>query len=241
MLHMMPRLAHPLPTPAEPLVVPFPPGIRAVVFDVVHTLVEPWPSVAVAYHEAGARHGVDLDPAVIQPRFRAAWRRQEELDAANAPPFATSRGREADRWRQIVADVFTGSAKIDRIFADLWDHFARPESWRPMPGGQELVQAARAGGLPVALASNFDERLLGLAGAVEPLTLADHVFASSELGWRKPSGEFFRAVERRLGLGPEQLLLVGDDPELDIAAARRAGWHAQPLDCEGSPVPRSRR
>ena len=128
-----------------------------------------------------------------------------------------------------MAEVFAGAGEIDRIFADLWDHFGRPESWRPVPSGQELVLAARAAGLPVALASNFDERLLGLATAVEPLTLAEHVFASSELGWRKPSGEFFRAVERRLGLGPAQLLLVGDDPELDVAAARRAGWHARPL------------
>ena len=63
----------------------------------------------------------------------------------------------------------------------------------------------------------------------EPLTLAEHVFASSELGWRKPSAEFFRAVERRLGRKPHELLLVGDDPELDVAAARRAGWHARPL------------
>ncbi len=198
-------------------------------FDVVHTLVEPWPTVAVAYHEAGRRHGIELDPAEIQARFRAAWRRQEDLDAAGSPPFATSRGRELDRWRQIVTEVFAGAGDTDRIFADLWEHFGRPDSWRPVPVGRELVVAARAAGLPVALASNFDERLLGLAAAVEPLTLADHVFASSELGWRKPSAEFFRAVERRLGLRPEELLLVGDDPELDIAAARRAGWHAHAL------------
>ncbi|MFM8414572.1 MAG: HAD-IA family hydrolase [Planctomycetota bacterium] len=225
----MPPLAPPLPASTAPLAAPLPAGLRAVVFDVVHTLVEPWPSVAVAYHEAGARHGVELDPAVIQPRFRAAWRRQEELDAAQTPAFATSRAREADRWRQIVAEVFADTDATDRIFADLWAHFGRPDAWRPLPAGRDLVLAARGAGLPVVLASNFDERLLGLAAVVEPLTLADHVFASSELGWRKPAAEFFRAIERRLDLKPEQLLLVGDDPELDVAAARRAGWHARPV------------
>jgi putative hydrolase of the HAD superfamily len=224
----MPPLASPPAAESRPSFA-LPPGVRAVVFDVVHTLVEPWPSVPIAYQEAGRRHGIDLDPAEIQARFRAAWRRQEDLDAAGSPPFATSRGRELDRWRQIVTEVFAGAGDTDRIFADLWEHFGRPDSWRPVPVGRELVVAARAAGLPVALASNFDERLLGLAAAVEPLTLADHVFASSELGWRKPSAEFFRAVERRLGLRPEELLLVGDDPELDIAAARRAGWHAHAL------------
>lgn len=225
----MPPLAPSSPPADAPLAASFPAGVRAVVFDVVHTLVEPWPSVAIAYHEAGLRHGVALDPEVIQPRFRAAWRRQEELDAIASPPFATSRDRESDRWRQIVSEIFSDAATIDPIFADLWDHFGRPEAWRPVPVGSDLLLAARRAGLPVALASNFDERLLGLAAVVEPLTLAHSVFASSELGWRKPSGEFFREVERRLGLGPEELLLVGDDPELDVAAARRAGWHARPL------------
>jgi putative hydrolase of the HAD superfamily len=207
----------------------FPPGVRAAVFDVVHTLVEPAPAVAVAYHEAGLRHGVSLTPAVIRDRFAAAWKRQEALDAVAAKPFATSRGREADRWREIVTDVFEASPAGAAIFADLWGHFGRPDAWRPVPAGRDLVLAARAAGLPVVLASNFDERLLGLADALEPLTLADHVFASSELGWRKPSLEFFRAVEDRLGLRPDELILVGDDADLDIAAARRAGWHARPL------------
>ena len=230
MLPPMPPLAPPPPACDTALAAPLPAGLRAVVFDVVHTLVEPWPSVAVAYHEAGARHGVQLDPAVIQARFRAAWRRQEQLDAAQTPPFATSRAREAERWRQIVAEVFFDVAATDRIFPDLWAHFGRPDAWRPLPAGRDLVLAARRAGLPVILASNFDERLLGLAAAVEPLTLAERVFASSELGWRKPAPQFFRAIERRLGLEPEQLLLVGDDPELDVAAARRAGWHARPLE-----------
>jgi putative hydrolase of the HAD superfamily len=134
-----------------------------------------------------------------------------------------------DRWRSIVADVFGGVPETESIFTDLWEHFGRPTSWRPVPSGRELVRASRAAGVPIALASNFDERLLGLATTVEPLTLADHVFASSDLGWRKPAIEFFRAVEERLGLRPHELVLVGDDPELDIAAARRAGWQACPV------------
>ena len=76
------------------------------------------------------------------------------------------------------------------------------------------------------LASNFDERLLTIAPRIEPLSLAGHVFASSELGWRKPAPEFFREVEARLGHEPGELLLVGDDLELDVAAARRAGWRS---------------
>jgi putative hydrolase of the HAD superfamily len=76
------------------------------------------------------------------------------------------------------------------------------------------------------LASNFDERLLGLAARMEPLSWVPHVFASSEIGWRKPAPEFFRWIEQRLGCEPAETLLVGDDPTLDLAAATRAGWQA---------------
>ncbi|MFM8709163.1 MAG: HAD family hydrolase [Planctomycetia bacterium] len=205
----------------------FPPaGVSVVVFDVVGTLIEPSPSVAVAYQRAAARHGIERDPHDIQRRFTAAWRRQEAVDAAARPAFATSRDREAERWRAIVEEVFEGTAAAASIFADLWEHFGRVEAWRPLDRGRELVRAAVEAQMTVALASNFDERLLAIAGQVEPLSWVPHVFPSSEIGWRKPAPEFFRWLERRLGCTPAEALLVGDDPDLDVAAARRAGWRA---------------
>jgi putative hydrolase of the HAD superfamily len=205
----------------------FPPaGVGVVVFDVVGTLVEPSPSVAVAYQQAAARHGLMVDAAVIQARFKAAWRRQEGIDAAAVPAFATSRGREAERWRAIVDDVFEEAAPASKIFTELWEHFGRVEAWQPLVHGRGLVRQAIDAGVTVALASNFDERLLAIAERLEPLAWVPHVFASSEIGWRKPAPEFFRWVERRLGCSPDEVLLVGDDPELDVAAARRAGWRS---------------
>jgi len=205
----------------------FPPeGVDVVVFDVVGTLVEPSPSVAVAYQQVALRHGLTVDTSIIQQRFKAAWRRQEAIDAAAVPAFATSRGREAQRWQAIVDDVFEGAAPAAAIFADLWEHFGLVEAWQPLAHGRELVRLAIDAGVTVALASNFDERLLAIAERLEPLSWVPHVFASSEIGWRKPAPEFFRWIERRLGCGPAAVLLVGDDPELDVAAARRAGWRS---------------
>lgn len=202
------------------------PGVRAVVFDVVGTLVEPFPSVAEAYRDAGRRHGLERSTEQIESRFRDAWRRQEAVDAAAVTPYATSRARERERWKSIVADVFGGDLAVDAIFHDLWGHFGRPGAWRALPEGTRLVGEAKRAGLVVALASNFDERLLGIARSVEPLVQADHVFASSEIGWRKPAIGFFRWIEERLALGPSEIMIVGDDPELDVAAGRRAGWQA---------------
>lgn len=225
----------PHPTVAEPpgggVPVAFPPpGVETVVFDVVGTLVTPDPPVAAIYRATALRRGIDVGEEDVRAAFARAWRRQETLDATAVPPHVTSRARERDRWRSIVDDVFPGAAQAPQIFAELWDHFGSPSAWRPLEQGVALVAAARAAGVEVALASNFDERLLAIAPAIAPLALARHVFASSELGWRKPALGFFRAVEARLGRRPDQLLLVGDDPRLDLAAARSAGWQARAVD-----------
>ena len=203
-----------------------PPGVTGVVFDVVGTLVEPAAAVAETYAAAGRRHGIDLEPTVVALRFAAAWRRQESIDALATVPFATSRDRERQRWAGIVADVFGGGDTAAAIFADLWVRYALPEAWRPIAAGAALAHSAIDAGLVVAVASNFDERLLAMAPALDPLQRIDEVLPSSEIGWRKPAAAFFRHVERRLRRRPGELLYVGDDPDLDVAAARAAGWRA---------------
>lgn len=203
-----------------------PPGARGVVFDVVGTLVEPWPPVAEAYLAAAARHGITADATTIRERFQAAWRRQEAADARADPPFVTSPDREVARWRAIVDDVFPAAPRSTAIFSDLWEHFARPQAWRPLAAGVELVDRALAANVIVALASNFDERLLTIAPHLEPLARIEHVFVSSLIGWRKPAPEFFAWIAEALSLPPAELFLVGDDPVLDVRAARRAGWRA---------------
>ena len=199
-------------------------GVDTVVFDVVGTLLEPAPSVSEAYKKSAEKFGVSVPVGEIAQRFSIAWERQESLDAQNKPAFITHRRREYDRWRQIVFDVFEASPAADKIFDDLWIHFGKPSSWQPVDQGCRLLETVREFGIEVAVASNFDERLLELAKHVEPLNGIEKIFASSELGWRKPAPQFFQAVESRLQKEPESLLLIGDDPRLDIAAAKAAGW-----------------
>ncbi|HVX63382.1 MAG TPA: HAD family hydrolase, partial [Pirellulales bacterium] len=55
-------------------------------------------------------------------------------------------------------------------------------------------------------------------------------FISSQLGVRKPAREFFSAIEARLKLPPERLLLAGDDLTNDYEGARAAGWQRVLID-----------
>jgi len=48
---------------------------------------------------------------------------------------------------------------------------------------------------------------------------------SADVGRAKPHPALFEAAARWAGLAPEAMLHIGDDPERDILAARRAGLH----------------
>jgi putative hydrolase of the HAD superfamily len=60
------------------------------------------------------------------------------------------------------------------------------------------------------------------------------VFCSSAVGFSKPSREFFLFVQRKLGVEPNRILLVGDDRKADYEGALAAGWRAALLDRRGS-------
>ncbi len=64
------------------------------------------------------------------------------------------------------------------------------------------------------------------------------IFTPKELGnVRKPDVEFFLAVEQALGVHREALLMVGDDPLLDVGGAISAGWRAVWFNPHGRAAP----
>src|SRR5207237_4389468 len=101
--------------------------------------------------------------------------------------------------------------------------FALPDAWRCEAGVAEVIDTLRGAGYRVGLASNFDQRLHGLAAALQPLAGVESVVISSEVGWKKPSPRFFARLIEQTGFAPEQVLLVGDDLDNDIAGGRAAG------------------
>jgi putative hydrolase of the HAD superfamily len=205
--------------------------VGAVVFDAVGTLLHPDPPAA-AYAAVGRRHGSRLCVEEIGTRFAAAFRRQEDADRAAG--WRTDEAREAARWRAVVAETLYDAADPAACFAELHAHFARPNAWRCDPDAAATLAALAARGLRVGLASNFDGRLHGVvAGLPELRPVQGLVVASAAVGWRKPAAEFFRAVQARVGLPPEEILFIGDDPATDYDGARAAGLRAVLYDPRG--------
>ena len=58
--------------------------------------------------------------------------------------------------------------------------------------------------------------------------------SAREFGMAKPAPQIFLAACTRLGLSPQQVLHVGDDPHLDVTGARAAGLRTAWLNRKGT-------
>lgn len=211
-------------------------GIEGIVFDAVGTLIEPAPSVADVYLAAAGRQGVALETSEVRSRFRRHFRLDEADETLG--PMVTDEAIEFRRWRRIVTGVLSEVPDPDRSFHELWEHFGRPHAWRCFDDVGPALAALSAAGFRLAIGSNFDGRLRTVVAGLPELTGLGHALViSSEVGYRKPHRRFYEAVCENLGLPPERILFVGDDPENDVFGPTRAGLRAVFLDRGGAGGP----
>jgi putative hydrolase of the HAD superfamily len=205
--------------------------IRAVAFDAVGTLIEPFPPVAEAYRQTALVHGLDLPAARIRSRFLAAFSTDEAAD-----DHRTNEAAERTRWRSIVGKCLPELTvdQADDAFERLWIHFADPANWRLFDDVEPVIQAFAARGLGLCIASNFDSRLRNVwRGLASPGLPLNHLVISSEAGVRKPGSMFYDAVTAVLECGPQEILFVGDDPANDFRLPQEKGFQAVLLDRRG--------
>jgi putative hydrolase of the HAD superfamily len=211
-------------------------SIRWVVFDAVGTLIYPTPDVATVYHRVGAAHGSVLSRDEVLQRFRTAFRRAEDSGRVDESLLKTSEPEEIARWQRIVADVFDDLESTEGCFRDLFDHFARPNAWACFDDVAPAVTELRAENIQIAVASNFDSRLHPVCEGLPPLDSIDVRVVSSEVGFNKPASGFYSAVQRMLGVPPDEVLVVGDDAINDVQGAAQAGMRSVLIDRGGSRI-----
>ena len=211
-----------------------PSSIKWLVFDAVGTLIHPNPSVPVAYHSIASRYGSRFSVDEIGSRFRRAFRQSETDQFPDGPAagshYLSSNSIEYARWRWIVNEVVPDVNDLQQCFAELWDHFALPTSWSVFDDVASTLTALRKSGYRLVIASNFDSRLHSVCRGHNEFRAIEQSFVSSEMGFRKPAKEFYEQLISRCGCRPNQILMIGDDPEHDVAGPIASNMHALLID-----------
>ena len=127
-------------------------------------------------------------------------------------------------------------ADSDGLFGELWDFFAVAENWRVYSDVAECLSQLKRRGHCIAIASNFDSRLIPIVDSFDELSAIDGVFCSASLGFRKPDPAFYRQVLTEVNQTLEtkftgkDIIFVGDCIQNDFHGPRRMGWTAYWLD-----------
>ncbi len=205
--------------------------VEWVVFDAVGTVIDPEPSVAEAYHRIGQQFGSERSLDDVRSRFAAAFSETERKDAAaGTGGLTTSATIEEARWRYIVAEVFPEVEDGEGCFQRLRDYFGEPTAWRAFDDTLPTLHSLSERGIQLAIASNFDERLHPICDGLPALGLFQKRFISSELGFRKPSPDFYRAIVSDLKADAENILMVGDGLQNDVEGALAVKMNAVLVD-----------
>ena len=94
------------------------------------------------------------------------------------------------------------------------------------PGLREFLTAAKARGIKLAILSDYPAELK--LAAMNLHDYFDIVMTAQDpaIGCFKPSPAGLHCIAKRFGIEPSRMLYIGDRPEVDAEAARRAGMRS---------------
>ena len=203
-------------------------AVRAISLDLDDTLWPVWPTIAraeLALQGWLTTRAPGAAALVADSRARAALR-QQVMDAHPALHHDLSHQRQ-ELIRLALHQCGEDTAHAPEAFEVFFAERNRVDFYDDaLPALAQM--AAR---FPLLAVSNGNADLARVG--------VDHLFAGSvsarDAGVAKPDGRIFAAAASRLGLAPQQVLHVGDDPALDVLGALAAGMQAVWVNRDGKP------
>jgi FMN phosphatase YigB (HAD superfamily) len=202
--------------------------IKAVSFDCAQTLLEVrWDAHIIAI-ESARMTGLDLPEEAASDYFKLFGSRYHDWAKACSRHHPELSSQVF--WRTLAGDWLTQYGKQDHLDAVIDasnEIFFGPEGtvFLPFPGAAEAVADVKRQGMKLIVLSNWDdslEKALKHCGLHEPF---DYIYASLVEGAEKPDPDFFALAQKDLGLQPDEILHIGDNPLDDAIGALNAGWH----------------
>jgi putative hydrolase of the HAD superfamily len=203
-------------------------AVRAVLLDVLGTLVELHSPAPALREEIERRTGVDVGEERAAEAFAAeiGYYLAHHLEGHDMPAVEALRDRCAEEIRRTLAlDGLDHATAREAMLAAL--------RFRAFPDALPLLRALKDHGVSVVAASNWDA---SLPDALERTGLAaylDGAVSSAVVGAAKPDPAVFHAALERARCEPAEAFHVGDSPQGDVDGARAAGIRVALLDRHG--------
>jgi putative hydrolase of the HAD superfamily len=176
-------------------------------------------------------HGVDIELFRAQMQGAYPWNRHEEAHLELGEPelwWEAMEARLASAFGQ--AGIEQGTGDLARALRERFiDHTI---GWSLFEDTVAGLEALRRAGWRTAVLSNHVPELGDLVGGLGLDGLLDAVFSSASIGYEKPHPEAFAHALRACG-SPQEVWMVGDNPEADIAGAEALGIPAVLIRGEG--------
>jgi putative hydrolase of the HAD superfamily len=205
-------------------------GIRAVSFDLGHTLVFPRYEV---YQELLSTSGVSVgrtELVAMEARLRPWFDERIIMDG----------GLKDAIWADYYHRFFGGlGAVVEDIVPMLYKLMDQHREGIglfsvPLDGAREVLLELREMGLQVACVSNNDGRLEAAVAQLGWNDCFDLLVDSQTIGFSKPDPRIFEHALGQMGLEPDELVHVGDYYSVDVVGARNAGVEGILYDPEGA-------
>jgi putative hydrolase of the HAD superfamily len=209
--------------------------IRAVVFDVDFTLIQPGPMFrAEGYHAFCARRGIAVDTALFEQAVVSA---APLLDGPEDSPYDAE--LFVEYTRHIIECMGGRGSAVDACAREIYAEWASNhhfELYDDVPDALEMLASA---GLRLGVISNSHRPLESFLSHFELQRVISAAVSSAEHGLMKPHPSIFQAALQLLDVAPAEAVMVGDHVRQDVEGALRAGLHAVLLHRGGGAHPRA--
>ncbi|HEX6289927.1 MAG TPA: HAD-IA family hydrolase [Herpetosiphonaceae bacterium] len=209
--------------------------IKAVFFDVGHTLLHPAQPTAEVCRQLLQAHGHNVSQETVDMAMRLAdvehMARYHSLrdDWSHAQ---TIRAMWLDYYRQVF-DALGLYDEEQQLAHELIAWYGEPAAWQPFPESRAVLEWLHTRGFCVGAVSDWAPTLPRILHAHGFTRFLDFVLCSGNIGFAKPSLQFYRLALQRAGVQPHEALHIGDSYYADVRGARAAGIEPVLLDRAG--------
>lgn len=199
--------------------------IKAVLFDVGSTLIDPDPDIDGVFCKVASRRGHTVDAGVVRthmPRVNEFYEDEYLRDGDFWCSHVGSEQMYLDMYRYLSHLCGLGD-DAHGIAREMNEAYRDPSNWKVFDDALPCLKELKRSRLRLGIVSNWSSHLENLIRGLSMAPYFDEVVSSADVGYRKPNPMIFTIALERLGIDASEAIHVGDRPDADGAGARAAG------------------